>query len=191
MKHMVRNLPPQIIVWDVEMTAWEGSHDRDWNGEGEYKEIIQIGAIKVDTETLTEIESFNLLVRPTVNPILSNYIQKFTGITQNDIDTQGVSPQGAVSQLFSWAGDVPFYSWGRLDREALEATIQLNDLDFHVPANRFRSIRCVFKDSGIPADRYMNSTIIQAFGMEQKRQGHNGLNDARTILDASRALAER
>ena len=52
------NLQPKIIIFDTEFTAWEGSLARNWNGPGEYREIIQIGAILVDTQNLQELDFF-------------------------------------------------------------------------------------------------------------------------------------
>ena len=31
-----------FVLFDTEYTAWEGSHERDWSGEGEHREIIQV-----------------------------------------------------------------------------------------------------------------------------------------------------
>ena len=36
----------QIIIFDTEFTAWEGSAQRNWSFDWEYREIIQIAAVK-------------------------------------------------------------------------------------------------------------------------------------------------
>jgi hypothetical protein len=48
----------QVVVFDTEFTAWRGSMERNWAGPGEFREIVQIGAVRIDAETLAEAESF-------------------------------------------------------------------------------------------------------------------------------------
>ena len=91
-------IPPQIraphaVVYDLEFTAWDGSMARKWMGPGEYKEVIQIGAVKV-SDKFEPIETLNLLVRPRLTPVLSDVIQKLTGITDD-----GLADRGCVGVL--------------------------------------------------------------------------------------------
>ena len=64
------------IVFDLEFTSWEGSMQRNWSGENEYKEIVQIAAIKVTDGKISD--KLNILVKPNINPNLSDYFQKLT-----------------------------------------------------------------------------------------------------------------
>ena len=45
MKSFYENLPDTFIIFDTEFTAWEGSMERKWSGENEYKELIQISTL--------------------------------------------------------------------------------------------------------------------------------------------------
>ena len=69
------------VILDLEWTSWKYNVDRKW----QKKEIIQIGAIKINNKYKI-IGEINIYVKPKFNPILSNYIKKLTGITQNKID---------------------------------------------------------------------------------------------------------
>lgn len=40
-------LPETFIIFDTEYTSWEGSQERNWNGENEFRELVQISAIRV------------------------------------------------------------------------------------------------------------------------------------------------
>ena len=45
-------------------------------------EIVQIGALKFrDDETLTETDTLDVLVTPSIDPDLSDYFIQFNGIT--------------------------------------------------------------------------------------------------------------
>ena len=73
------------VILDLEWTSWKYNVDRKW----QKKEIIQIGAIKINNKYKI-IGEINIYVKPKFNPILSNYIKKLTGITQNKIDNNGL-----------------------------------------------------------------------------------------------------
>jgi len=79
----------RFILIDSEYTAWEGSAERGWSGPNEYRELIQLAGVRVDANTLEEIDHFNEYVLPVRNPKLSTYISTLTGITQKIIDTKG------------------------------------------------------------------------------------------------------
>ena len=56
-----------VVVFDLEWTAWEGSRDRNWSGPKEEREIIEIGAVKIDgANGFAETVRFENLVRPSI-----------------------------------------------------------------------------------------------------------------------------
>jgi len=100
------NLGGVIVVFDLEITAWPGSVARFWSGPGEHPEIIQIGAVKARTVGgMTETGSMNRYVRPSINPVLSDYIIGLTGIRQSDIDDKGVPFTDAMKEFAAFIGD--------------------------------------------------------------------------------------
>ena len=42
-----KRLPDTFIIFDTEFTAWEGSMERNWSGENEYRELVQISAFRI------------------------------------------------------------------------------------------------------------------------------------------------
>src|SRR5882762_1688961 len=64
-----------VVVYDLEYTAWEGSQARGWSGPGEHREVVQIGAVRLDPHRgWAETASLARLVRPRINPRLSAYL---------------------------------------------------------------------------------------------------------------------
>jgi len=55
---------PTITIFDLEYTAWECSMARHWLVPGEFKEVVQIGAVRLDADTLTVLDELEILVRP-------------------------------------------------------------------------------------------------------------------------------
>ena len=54
----------QFVIFDLEYTTWQGAQDRHWMGDGEYKEIIEIGALKINFPDFTVVDKFNIYIRP-------------------------------------------------------------------------------------------------------------------------------
>lgn len=178
-----------IILLDTEYTAWEGSRERRWSGENEHREIVQIAAIKVNTQTLEEIENISLFVKPVINPKLSQYFIDLTGISQKQIDESGLEYTEALWQYSAWSQNLDTYSFGG-DEKVFKENCELRQISFPF-TNKFFDIRNNFQKYGIPAENYNSGTIVEAFGVEIKRNAHNALNDVRTILDGLRLLVEK
>lgn len=49
------------MIYDLEFTTWPGAQERNWTGPGEFREIVQIGALRVDP-TLRVESSFETLI---------------------------------------------------------------------------------------------------------------------------------
>ena len=179
------DFPEEFTIFDTEFTAWEGSHARGWSNPGEHREIIQIGAIKVDK--LKETDSFLMYVKPKKNPELSDYIIKLTGITQADIDTKGVEYKEALAQFHKWCRELPIYSFG-LDGEVMKENSELVQILFPFNSSQFHDVRRVFQKAGVDTGSYMSSTIPRAFGVEPPPDAHDALSDARSILLALQQL---
>lgn len=92
----------EFVVYDLEYTSWEGSMARRWSGQGEHREIVQIGAVRLDAQ-FRELASMEVLVLPLRNPILSDYFIGLTGITQERLQAEGVRPLDALRLLLDFA----------------------------------------------------------------------------------------
>ncbi len=178
-------LPKKFILFDTEYTSWEGSLERDWSREGEYKEIVQIGAIVV--EDLEEKSSFLEYIKPIKNPQLSNYFTNLTGITQEDVDIKGRSFTEVLSEFFKWCNNLPMYSFGDDLLEIKGNCDLLNTPLLFDPKDSFDA-RAVFNAGGIDASKYYSGTIPEAFGLTPPPCAHDALNDARSILMALKAM---
>ena len=181
------DLPTQFVLFDTEYTTWEGAQARQWSGPNEHKELVQIGAIRVDRDSLQEADHFQCLIRPAVNPTLSQYFIDLTGITQAQVDREGIGVEEALTTFVAWTNGLPLYCFGT-DGQVIAGQCELATIACPFDDARFYDIRPVFEAQGIPAREYMSSTIVQAFELTLTRSGHDALNDARSILDGLVAL---
>ena len=99
------------IIVDLEATCWE-------KPEGRKNEIIEIGAVAINEqqEVVGEIEQF---VKPTDNPILSEFCKTLTSITQKEVDGAPHFPealQNFQDWIASFDSEYLLCSWGRYDK---------------------------------------------------------------------------
>lgn len=174
-------LPKEFIIFDTEYTTWEGAMERGWNGENEFKEIVQIGAIRV--VDLKEVDTLLIYVKPIKNPELSDYFKLLTKITQAEVDTKGVSLTQAFKQLSNWAENTPLYSYGH-DGVVMKSNADLINTPFLFQSDQFNDVRNIFIEAGVDTSKYMSGTIPKAFGLIPPPDSHDALNDARSILMA-------
>lgn len=173
-----------FILYDTEFTAWPGSQESNWSREGEYKEIIQLAALKVlfDGTGLQHRSSMNVLVRPTLNPVLSEYITELTGIHQNVIDDHGVDFDSCARQFFEFCehGKIASFSWGP-DQEVLKCNHQLNDLPWDYPTNAFHDLKAVLHHLGLDYRNTPSGGLAEMVGVSLEGHIHNALYDVKSI----------
>lgn len=184
-------LPQQFVLLDTEYTAWEGSQVRKWSGPNEYREIIQVGMIRVVDSV--EAAALKIYVKPVKNPILSDYIKDLTHITQEEVKTQGVSLESCVQQTTEFLGTDPAYSYG-LDEVVIKENCDLIGIPYPLPLGRIADIRELLfpalKEINVDPTGYTSGTLIEAFGTATKRGAHDAVNDMRNLFDAITIISQ-
>lgn len=179
---------PAFVVYDLEYTAWEGSLARNWTGPGEHPEIVQIGAVAL-TADFKELAALNVVVRPRINPELSDYFIALTGLTQARVDAEGVDIAEAFDRLRAFAEpDLKLASNGDDEWTILE-NCRLIGLAHPFPG------RCVNVE-GVIAEalggfRPISADIPKHFDLPDDGGGHDALWDARAVAGALRVLWRR
>jgi len=186
----MRASSPTITVFDLEYTAWECSMARQWMTPGEYREVVQIGAVKLNADTFAEIDAFDVLVRPRINPQLSPYFQNLTGITQEAVTRTGVDFAGAYERFLDFAGDAPIAAFGR-DEQVLLDNLRLYGIAGTRDLPVFYNLRGWFAVQGLDPRGLLSCDIAPALGVPFVGHTHNALNDARSLAAGMAALASR
>lgn len=188
------DLPEQteeIVIWDVECTSWKGSAELRWGRPGEYRELVEIGAIKVHLTSLTEIDSFSQLVKPEINPELSKYFMNLTHISQAMLDEKSIPFSEALEKFQKFCNLHPLFSWSHFDKQVLLENCLIHSMKCSLTHDSFFDVRYIFFLYGVRIEKFQSSTITQAFNKTSPYVGHRAINDCRTILDALRELDER
>ncbi len=181
------NLNEKIVLFDTEYTAWEGSRERGWSKSNEYKEIVQIGGIILETQNFTEVSCFNVYVKPVLNPILSDYFINLTAITQELVQSRGIDLMSAYTRFVDWSAGIDSYSFGH-DEKVIIENFGLLNLSANFETQRFFNARNLFEENNIDTSNYNSGNIIEYFGKQATLRAHDALNDSRIIADALREM---
>ena len=181
---------PTITVFDLEYTAWECSMARRWLAPGEFKEVVQIGAVRLDADSFESQGEFDMLVRPRINAVLSPYFENLTGISNAKIERQGMDFAVVYARFLEFAGEGPIAAFGQ-DQLVLEDNIRLYGLTPARALPVFYDLRGWFAALGIDPRGMHSCELAPALGLPFAGQTHNALDDARAIVGAMAVMARR
>jgi inhibitor of KinA sporulation pathway (predicted exonuclease) len=178
------------VVFDLEFTAWEGSMAHRWSRPGEFTELVQIGAVKVDARSFAVIDEMDVLVRPRFNSVLSDYFVELTGITNGELAACGADFAEAYGEFVRFADGRAIAAFGR-DDLVFDANIRLYGLKNAPPQPFYINVIPWLHENGIDPRGKNACDVAPLAGVAFKGHKHNALADARGVLAGIRALVER
>ncbi len=187
---MPRFVPDSAVVFDLEFTAWEGSMARRWLAPGEFKEVVQIGAVRLDADTLEEVAALDLLVRPRINPVLSAYLENLTGVTNARLAVEGVDFAEAYARFVAFADGGVICAFGR-DDLVLEENLQLYGIRDAAPMPPYINVTPWLRANGVEPRGKHACHVGPLCGAVFEGQEHDAVADARSVAAGIRALVGR
>lgn len=173
-----------LVLIDTEYTADENSRRTNWRGQ--HREIIQVGVLALDHK-LTVLDSLRAYVRPKLNPVLSEYIKKLTGIRQTDVNGAPELPE-AWKKIGWYYENRAAYSFGG-DREVFAENFKIHDMPVPDTVARMHDIRPFLRERcaafGIrDFERYTSGTLCEAFGIKglPAQDALNDMHNLRRVL---------
>ena len=143
-------------------------------------ETIEIGAVKFHAKTFDLIDEFQIFIRPTMNPTLTDFCKNLTSISQSDVDSAKTFKDSFID-FQDWAGDTQqFLAWGAFDyfqlrddckRAGIHCFAQRKYLNAKLLYTYFTGIR----GAGL-------STRMKSHGLEFEGTAHRALDDAKNTL---------
>jgi len=164
----------QLIIFDLELTCWETRE------EHLIPEIIEIGAVRLDLKSRQVIDEFSTLVKPKMNPVLSEYCTQLTGIKQSDLKGVGQFPE-AYAHFMNWVGShhkSVLAAWGN-DWSDLTRDCKLHGLEIR-HTHEIINVKTLFalRHGKMGLDRAMN-----LLNQEFTGNRHRGLDDSRATSE--------
>jgi inhibitor of KinA sporulation pathway (predicted exonuclease) len=165
------------VVFDLEFTSWEGSVARNWAQPNEEKEVVQIGAVKLRAQDLKILDSFEILVRPRFNSVLSDYFVQLTGITNDALAARAVDFITAYRSLLDFVGDASLWAFGR-DDVVLAENLKLYGWKQDRTLPEYQNVIPWFAAQGIDLTGKHACDVAETVGAVFKGHKHDALADA-------------
>ncbi|MGH1338012.1 MAG: exonuclease domain-containing protein [Aureispira sp.] len=164
------------IIYDLEATCWE----TDLETRGKRREIIEIGGVLLNErgEFQSQFESF---VQPVIHPMLSDFCQQLTTISQVEVNQADKFPE-VIEDFQDWIGlhdgeEYLLCSWGFFDRSAL-----MKDCQYHKLEDKWAKKHISLKEQ-YPRIKNMGRAVgmnkaLKLEGFEFEGTMHRGIDDA-------------
>ena len=178
-----------VVVFDLEFTAWAGSMVSRWTRPGEHAEVVQIGAVKLDAETLKITDEFECHVRPRVNPVLSQYLTELTGITNEMLEERAVDFITAYRGFLDFVGPSPIWAFGRDD------LVFADNLKLYawegLPVPPYSNVLPWLAAHGVDLKGKHACDVAEAAGAAFEGRKHDALSDARGVAAGIQVVVAR
>ena len=178
---MIKDMSELIII-DTEYTTWEGAQDTNWGEDWQYRELVQIAAIKVHLPTYEEIDKLDILIRPIKNPKLSDFFIELTSITQEQLDKEGIDLSKGLEDLAAFCEGFSgnqIVTYGA-DEGIIEENCNLQVIDNPLPSS-WRNIRPYLQANGVDVDTYSSGRLHELTNHPIEGHVHYALHDVRSI----------
>ena len=161
-----------------------------WLAPGEFKEVVQIGAVKLDVESFAVLDEFEILVRPRINRVLSHYLVQLTGITNEALAARGVDFADAYRKFVAFAQGGHIIAFGRDDR-VLANNLRLCGIADAPPIPLYANAIPWLLENGIDARGFHACHVARLCGAEFSGRAHDALEDSRSVALGVETLVGR
>ncbi|SME49385.1 sporulation inhibitor KapD [Bacillus cereus] len=165
-----------LLIIDLESTCFkQGTEPRNF-----FSEIIEIGAVVLNTETFEIVEEYQTFVKPVLFPTLSEYCLHLTTIRQDEVNN-GKSIKDAMNEIASLYNkyDCVFASWGFYDKKQFKQVCERFGVDYpfgHLHINLKHQHGTWIKQRPMGMERALKRHHLPLEGIH-----HRGIDDARNI----------
>jgi hypothetical protein len=179
------------IVFDCEFLCLEGSQRRFWCAAHDPDPVIaQIGAVKLGLEgDYPLLDTHRAYVRPMDRHgrkyAIDPFFTKLTGITERDIETEGVALEKALADVDRFSAGARFWSWGKDELNMVAISCYVAGIQPSIPAPRFDNAVKLLIAAGMPIEdlaRTPSNMLADYYGVEHPPlRGHDALDDALSV----------
>lgn len=178
------------IYVDLEYCYPGMTKERGRPNDQDLRQIVQIAAIRFDTETGKELDAFNVLVRPTYETILPLFFVELTSITQKELDQKGIPLAEAIRRFTFFCGEDAIWTFNA-DWDVLKQNCGYINLSFPFEQHPFVRVKPLLSSWGIDPEAYSSGTLFRAAGLDMDGHVHNALHDVRSMAAAVHVFENR
>lgn len=187
-----------VIIFDCEFLCLEGSQRRFWCAAHDPDPVIaEIGAVKLQLERdFAILDTYKAYVRPIDRfgnrYALDPFFTDLTGITDETIETKGVSLQDALAGVDDFSDGARFWSWGKDELNMIAISCYIAGIQPPIPAHRFDNAVKLLLAAGMPIEdlaKTPSNMLADYYGVDHPPlQGHDALDDALSLSYALQHL---
>lgn len=145
-------------------------------------EIIEIGAVLLNSQNL-EIESeYQTFIKPILNPLLTDFCKSLTSISQQDVDRAPPFPE-ALKSFQAWYypfGSYLFCSWGDYDKKQFNQDCRLHNVRYPFPGGHL-NLKKAFSNLLGYKKKFGMAEALDNLGIKLEGVHHRGIDDAKNI----------
>lgn len=172
-------MTPEIVSFDLETTGLHPGQDH----------VIQLGAIKFNSQTFEIIESKNWYIRPSGNYTITPAAQAVHGITKEFLEVNGISLDIAGREFLKMIEgcDLLTYNGNKFDVNFLYTDLKKWGINFNIEGRHFYdafAMECRFN----PRDL---STVYKKYTGKDMENAHNALADVSATVEIFKAQIEK
>ena len=168
-----------FLITDSEYTTWPGALESNWGLEWQHREIFQMGLILVDSN-FKEIESCVQIVKPKINPQLSELSIELSGVTQDKIDSEGISFQKALSRFLTYSHRAESTICMNADCGVFRENCAIHSL--LIPFKKdFHRLRPFLEKTGVDLSNTSSGDLHKLTPNPLKGRTHDALHDCRSM----------
>lgn len=172
----------RYIIVDLEATCWDTPTDRSRT------EIIEIGAVLLESVETSPSDEFSAFVKPVVDSTLSDFCRRLTGIEQAQIDAADYF-WNVFPKFVEWIGAQPFRlcSWGAYDLNQFRADCQRHKIKMPETFENHINLKKEFARL-LKVKLCGMSAALKTLKIPLEGTHHRGIDDARNIAKIARVI---
>jgi DNA polymerase III alpha subunit (gram-positive type) len=186
------------LVFDCEFLTVEGSPSRFWCGPYDPDPVVaQIGVVKIGLGTdFPLLDTLRIYVIPLDRNgnrlALDPFFTKLTGITEDNIDRNGISLKLALERIKEFAAGARLWSWGKDEFNMVAISCYVEGFAPPISATQFGNACHLLLQAGMPYEditKTRSNRLADCFHIDHPPlQGHDALDDALSVAYVLQAL---
>lgn len=186
------------VIFDCEFLCLEGSQRRFWCAAIDPDPVIaQIGATRISLDGDFEIiDTFKRYVVPIDRHgqryALDAFFTQLTGVSEADIDREGVPIADALQALDTFSMGARCWSWGKDELNMVAISCYVAGVPFPMSAQRFDNAVKLLLAAGMPVEdlaRTPSNKLVEYYKVDHPPlRGHDALDDALSVTYAVQYL---
>ncbi len=179
------------IIFDCEFLCLEGSQRRFWCAAHDPDPVIaQLGAVKLGLEgDFPLLETYKAYVQPVdrfgSRYALDPFFTKLTGISEENIDMEGMSLRDVLLRFDSFSAGARCWSWGKDELNMIAISCYVAGIEPSIPAHRFDNAVKLLLAAGMPIEdlaKTPSNKLADYYRVEHPPlHGHDALDDALSL----------